>query len=425
MSDRQAVGPPRGHEPPGRSGLPPRRLGSLPLNVWAVTLTSFLTDISSEMLAWLIPLFLNNILRAPTAAIGLIEGCAETTASVLKVFSGWFSDRLGRRKWLAVAGYGISTLAKPFLLIISTWTGVLAVRVADRVGKGIRTAPRDALVADSIDASQRGLAFGIHRAGDTAGAVLGVLIALFVIRQGQGRLGTLSAPLFRTLVVISVVPAVLAVVGLALLARETPAVRSPGPRPRLSLSPFDGRFRWFLVTMVLFTLGNSSDAFLVLRAQNVGLSVPGILGMVLSFNLVYSLLSGPAGSLSDRIGRRRVLVAGWVVYALIYLGFARITAGWQAWALMTVYGVYAALSDGVAKAFVADLVPPSLRGTAYGIFHTAIGLSALPASLLAGIVWEGLGQWPGWGPSAPFNLGAGLALIASSLLACSSGSPRK
>jgi MFS family permease len=169
--------------------------------------------------------------------------------------------------------------------------------------------------------------------------------------------------------------------------------------------------------MMVFTLGNSSDAFLVLRAQQAGLSVLGVLGMVLSYNLVYSLLSGPAGALSDRIGRRRLLLAGWIVYALIYLGFARISAGWQAWVLMTLYGTYAACCDGVAKAFVADLVPASLRGTAYGIFHTAIGLAALPASLIAGFLWEGLGAWRGWGPSAPFYFGAGMALVASLLLA--------
>ncbi|MGO9596771.1 MAG: MFS transporter [Isosphaeraceae bacterium] len=393
-----------------------RILSSLPRNVWVVTLTSFLTDVSSEMLVWILPLYLNNVLGAPMAAIGLIEGAAETTASLLKVFSGWISDRLGQRKWLAVAGYAISTLAKPALLAVLTWRGVLAVRIADRIGKGIRTAPRDALVADSIDASQRGLAFGIHRAGDTAGAVLGVLIALFVVANGQASSSSLSAPVFRTLVVASVVPAVLAVLSLALLARDTSETGNHGPGQRLGLRLIDGRFRFFLLATVVFTLGNSSDAFLILRAQNVGLSLPGILGMVLSYNLVYALFSGPAGALSDRVGRRRLLVAGWLFYALIYLGFARITAGWQAWAMMTVYGLYAAACEGVAKAFVADLVPASDRGTAYGVFHTAVGLAAMPASLLAGILWQGIGGWPGWGPSAPFILGAALALFASILL---------
>ena len=400
--------------PAARRDVP--SLFALPRNVWVVTLTSFLTDISSEMLIWILPLYLNNLLGAPMAAIGLIEGAAETTASLLKVGSGWISDRLGQRKWLAVAGYAISTLAKPALLVVLTWPGVLAVRIADRIGKGIRTAPRDALVADSIDASQRGLAFGIHRAGDTAGAVLGVLVALLVVTIGQASKNSLSAPVFRTLVVVSVVPAVLAVLGLALLARDTPETGKPGARERLGLHLVGGRFRFLLLALVVFTLGNSSDAFLILRAQNAGLTLPGILGMVLSYNLVYALFSGPAGALSDRVGRRRLLVAGWLLYALIYLGFARVTAGWQAWALMTAYGLYTAACEGVAKAYVADLVPASDRCTAYGVFHTAVGLAAMPASLLAGILWQGIGGWSGWGPSAPFFLGAVLALLASVLL---------
>ena len=406
---------------------------SLSANVWVLTLTSFLTDISSEMLVWLIPLFLSNVIGARTAAIGLIEGTAETVASLLKVVSGWLSDLLGRRKSLAVAGYAISTLAKPCLLLVSSWPGVLAVRVGDRLGKGIRTAPRDALLADSSPDAWRGLAFGVHRAGDTAGAFLGVLIALLVVWSGQGKSNRLSSGVFRTLVIGSVIPAVLAVISLASLAREVPPTRasrrvrsadSNEARPEkvrtadpAGLTHLSRRFRVFLAIMIVFTLGNSADAFLVLRAQQLGLPVLGVLGMVMSFNLVYSLLSGPAGAFSDRIGRRRVLIAGWVVYTLIYLGFARATAGWQAWTLMTLYGAYFACSDGVAKAFVADLVPSSLRGTAYGVFHTAIGLAALPASLIAGILWDGIGPWSGWGPAAPFYFGAALAAIASLLLA--------
>jgi MFS family permease len=395
----------------------PGGLRRLPRNVWAVTVTSFLTDISSEMLVWLLPLYLSNVLGAPTAAIGLIEGAAETTASVLKVFSGWLSDVLGRRKWLAVGGYALSTVAKPFLLAVSSWPGVLAVRIADRVGKGIRTAPRDALVADSVAPASRGLAFGIHRAGDTAGALVGVLIALFATRLGQSESNTLSPTVFQALVVASVLPAVLAVLGLATLARETHVPSRHRELPGLTLAPFDARFRAFLAIIVLFTLGNSSDAFLVLRAQRAGLSISGVLVMVLSYNLVYAVLSGPAGALSDRIGRRKLLVGGWFVYAVIYFGFSSITAGWQAWILMTLYGVYAACFEGVAKAFVADLVPPAARGTAYGIFHTAVGLAALPASLIAGILWEGIGPWPGWGPRAPFLFGSVMALTACLLLA--------
>jgi MFS family permease len=401
-----------------------RMVRSLPRNVWVVTLTSFLTDISSEMIVWLLPLFLSDVLTARTAAIGLIEGAAESTASVLKVFSGWLSDRLGRRKWLAVFGYGISTLAKPLLLLATSWTGVLAIRISDRFGKGLRTAPRDALLADSVDRSRHGLAFGLHRAGDTAGAVLGVLVALVAVSLGASAETHLSSSLFRRLVILSTVPAVLGVAVLAVFARETPIPTGNRTPPRLSLAPFDRRFRWFLAIVVLFTLGNSSDAFLVLRAQRIGLPVSGVLGMVLSYNLVYAALAGPAGALSDRIGRRWLLVGGWIVYALIYLGFAAITAGWQAWVLMTLYGVYAACFEGVAKAFIADLVPSHQRGTAYGIFNTAVGVAALPASLLAGILWEGIGSWPGWGPSAPFLFGSILALAAAILLSVLTREPQ-
>jgi MFS family permease len=392
-------------------------LRRLPGNVWVVTLTSFFTDVSSEMLFTLLPLYLSNVLGARTSEIGLIEGVAETTASLLKLVSGWLSDRLGRRKWLAVAGYAISTAVKPLLLLANSWVWVLAVRFGDRVGKGIRTAPRDALLADSTPAEMRGLAFGIHRAGDTFGAVVGLIVALAVVSAaGQGTAVRLVRSSFLTLVVLSVPPAALAVLGLALAARET-SVRSKAPGaglpPRATALP--GRFRAFLLVMILFTLGNSSDAFLVLRAQHSGLALRGVLGMMISFNLVYALFSGPAGALSDRLGRRRLILLGWLIYAGIYLGFAGVTAGWQAWSLMTLYGFYYALTDGVARAYVADIVPAELRGRAYGLYNAAIGLTALPASLIAGILWQGVGPWHGFGAAAPFVFGAGMALLSAVL----------
>jgi len=393
-------------------------LASLPRNVWVVTLTSFLTDISSEMLTNLLPLFLFNVLGAKTNVIGLIEGTAETTASVLKVFSGWLSDRLGQRKWLAVGGYALSAFSKPFLFFANSWEWVLGVRFGDRLGKGLRTAPRDALVADSIDEKQRGLAFGLHRAGDTAGAVVGLLVALGVVWFVQRADLTLERSTFHTLVLFSIIPAALAVIGLALGARETPipAERRAARAPSFSLAAFDARFKFFLFIVVLFTLGNSSDAFLILRAQAAGLPVLGVLGMMITFNAVYTLVSGPAGALSDRVGRRRLIVGGWAVYGLIYLGFASVTAGWQAWALMAVYGIYYGLTEGVAKALVADLVPAEKRGTAYGLFNAAIGLTAFPASFIAGILWQGAFGWNGFGPGAPFYFGAVMALLACALL---------
>lgn len=392
-------------------------LRNIPRNVWVLTVTSFLTDVSSEMLLNLIPLFLANVLGVRTGVIGLIEGVAESTASLLKLISGWLSDRLGRRKGLTVAGYGLSTLAKPFLYFATSWWWVLGVRFADRVGKGLRTAPRDALIADSTGTDQRGLSFGLHRAGDTAGAVVGVLIALGVVWTAQGgRLG-LTRATFQAVVLWSIVPAALAVLVLVLGVREVPTRRPTSTsRPAVSLRGLGRRFHGFLAIVVLFTLGNSSDAFLILRGQERGLSVVGVLGMVLTFNLIYSLVSGPAGALSDRIGRRRVIVSGWLVYGLIYLGFALAQAGWQVWALFAIYGVYYGLTEGTARALVADLVAPEQRGTAYGAYNAMVGLAAFPASLIAGLLWQGLGAWSGFGPAAPFLFGAGMALLATMLL---------
>ncbi|MBI5830165.1 MAG: MFS transporter [Chloroflexi bacterium] len=388
----------------------------LPRNVWVVTVTSFLTDVSSEMVVHVLPLYLANVLGARTDVIGLIEGAGETAASLLKLLSGWLSDRLGSREWLTVAGYGLSTLAKPFLLIAGTWEAVLAVRLSDRVGKGIRTAPRDALIADSIDGAQRGLAFGLHRAGDTAGAALGLLVALIVVASVQHFGMLLTADTFKTLVAISIVPAALAVVALAFGVREVP-LKTGARLPRLSLAEFDNRFKAFLLIVVLFTLGNSSDAFLVLRAQERGVSVTGIMAMVLLFNIVYAILAGPAGKLSDRIGRRRLIVAGWLVYGLIYLGFALAGAGWQLFALYALYGIYYGVTEGVGNALIADLVAPEQRGTAYGLYNAAVAVMALPASFIAGVLWQGIGSFAGFGPRAPFLFGAALAVVSALLLA--------
>lgn len=388
---------------------------TLPRNVWVVTATSFLTDISSEMIFSLLPLFLANVLGAKTSVIGLIEGVAETTASLLKLFSGWLSDRLRARKWITVAGYGLSAISKPFLYAVTSWWGVLAVRFADRVGKGVRTAPRDALVADSIDEQHRGLAFGLHRAGDTAGAAVGLLLALLIVLATQAGAATLSRDTFQVAVLLSIIPAALAVIVLILGARDVP-VTAQRPAPRLTLRGFDRRFYFFLLAVIVFTLGNSSDAFLILRAQERGLDVAGVMAMVLSFNVVYALVSGPAGALSDRVGRRRLIVGGWLIYGLIYLGFALAAQSWQVWALYALYGVYYGAAEGSAKALVADLVEPDKRGTAYGVYNAAVGLMALPASVLAGLLWQGVGGWDGFGPGAPFLCGAFLALTATAIL---------
>lgn len=388
----------------------------LPRNVWAVGLTSFLMDVSSEMVLNILPLFLANVLGVKTNIIGLIEGIAEATASILKLFSGWLSDKLGGRKWLAVIGYGLSALSKPFFYIASSWELIAGVRWADRVGKGVRTAPRDALVADSVTKETLGLAFGFHRALDTAGALLGILIAAVVVWLAQKNTLDLSLTTFQTVVLISLLPAFLAVLSLVIGAKDVP-VQSQRAVPRFSLRSMGHPFLVFLVIVSIFTLGNSSDAFLVLRAQTLGVTVTGILIMLAMFNLIYSLVSTPAGSLSDRIGRRRLIIGGWLVYAAIYIGFALAQTAWQVWLLYVIYGLYYGMAYGSANALVADLVPEQLRGTAYGTYNAIIGLLAFPSSLIAGLLWQGAGSWGGFGPSAPFLFGGTLALIAALLMA--------
>jgi MFS family permease len=395
----------------------PGARAAMPRNVWVATAASFLTDASSEMLHNSIPLFLVNVLGAGTALVGVVEGVAESTASVLKLFSGYFSDRFRNRKRLAVLGYGVSTVAKPFLYVATTWTGVLGLRFAERFGKGIRTAPRDALIADCVDERCRGAAFGLHRAGDTAGAIVGLAAALLILLASQRGAALLTRHTFQLLVIASSIPAVLAVIVLAAGLREPRASAKPAAVPRLSLAGFDRRFKLFLLIVVVFTLGNSSDAFLILRAQNAGLPLAGIFGMMITMNLVYAAVARPAGALSDRFGRRRFLILGWLLYAAVYAGFGAARTGWHAWALMGVYGLYYGLTEGVAKAFVADLVPAERRGTAYGVYHAAVGITAFPASLIAGLLWQGAGRWDGFGPRAPFIFGGALALAAAAMLA--------
>ena len=377
--------------------------------------TSLLNDMSSDMLLNLIPFFLANILGVRTVVIGLIEGIAETTASLLKIYFGALSDRLGKRKPFAVIGYALSALTKPLLYFAGAWGWILSVRVADRIGKGVRTAPRDALIADSIDNTQRGLAFGLHRASDTLGAFLGLGIAAFIVWRTQAQAALLSLDTFKLIVLVSIVPAVLGVLVLASGAVEVTGAAKGAETKRLSLKEMDPRFKYFLLVLVLFTLGNSSDAFILLRGQERGLSILQVMGMSLTFNAVYTLLAGPLGGWSDKVGRRRLILGGWLAYGLVYLGFAFSQTGWQVWMLFALYGLYYASTEGAARALVADLVPQAQRGGAYGLYNAAIGITVLPASLLAGVLWQGIGTWTGFGASAPFFFGAVMALLAGIL----------
>lgn len=370
-------------------------------NVFILGIASFFTDLSTEAIYPLVPLFLTSVLGAPFAVVGLIEGIAESTASVLKVFSGWLSDRWRRRLPLAIAGYSISAFAKPLMAAATVWPVVLFLRFSDRLGKGIRNAPRDALIADATEPATRGRAFGFHRAADTAGAACGALLALAVL--------VLFGERYRLVFLLSAIPASLGVASL-FLVRERRRPHGHEAPPRLSLSQFDHRFKMFLVASAVFALGNSSDAFLILRARDLGLSaVAAVLAYVI-FNLVYAALSMPAGSLSDRLGRRRVIAAGFVIFSLVYLGFGLAGSGAAMWPLFAVYGIYMAMTEGVGKAFAADMAPRGATGTALGTYHTLTGLLTFFSSLLAGILWDGLG------PRAPFFFGAGAGVVATVLL---------
>jgi MFS family permease len=385
----------------------PKRFFGLSRNVFVFGFVSLLNDLSSEITIRTLPLFLANVLGVKTSIIGLIEGIADSTSTLLKMVSGWLSDKFQKRKPLVLAGYALSSFSKPLFYFAMTWPFVLLLRFLDRVGKGIRTSPRDALIADSTDLEHQGRAFGYNRAMDPVGAVFGLLAAAaFVTLAGLGT-AVLTRSTYQTLVLIAAVPASISVLLIIFFIKDQPPQTVKHDRPRLSLKGFDRRFKIFLAINVVFTLGNSSDAFLILRSQQLGLSLIEIFIMLAMFNLTTSLVSFPAGVLSDKIGRHKVIIAGWLIYGLIYLGFAVARSGWQVWVLFTLYGFYYGATEGVAKALVADVVPHSdKRGTAYGLYNAAVGVSAFPASLIAGVLWQSIG------PAAPFLFGSVLALGA-------------
>ncbi|MFC2010720.1 MFS transporter [Chloroflexota bacterium] len=399
-------------EPFGTDTNRKRILGLNP-NVFFLGIVSLLTDISSDMIFTLVPLFLANVLGAAGTIVGLVGGLSEGADAIFRIFSGWLSDKIGKRKLLAVSGYSISTIAKPFLYLANAWGVVLAVRFTDRVGKGIRTSSRDALIADSVSAGERGRGFGLHRAMDTTGAFLGLVIAAIIVYlvQGTGAI-ELNLRCFRWLVIGGIIPAVLAVIVLLVFVREKKRERAPdsSSQARMSLSgikgSFDTRFWLFLAIMAVFTLGNSSDFFVILRAQNLGAPLLHVVLMLVLWNAAEALFSLPMGVLSDRLGRRRVIILGWFIYILVYLGFAVSSSIWQVWLLFLCYGVYYGTVQGIARAFVADLAPEDKRGTAYGLYHGVVGLSLVAASLIAGVLWDVVS------PSAPFYFGATLAFVA-------------
>jgi len=384
---------------------PPKIFG-LPPNIFLLGLISLLTDVSSEMIFTLMPLFLANVLSAVPVIIGLITGISDGVASAMKFFSGWISDKVGRRKWLVFAGYSLSNFVKPIMYFASSWGIAFGVRFTDRFGKGIRTAPRDALIADSLTSAERGRGFGLHRAMDTGGAAIGLLLTALIIFSLQYNALNLEKNTYQWLVLFGVIPGLLALMVFPFIREKRHEVSERFVGTRVSGNGLDKRFIIFIGIMFLFTLGNSSDAFLILRAQNLGSCVLDIAIMLLVFNLVYAAVALPAGMLSDRIGRRRVLVMAWLVYGFVYAGFAAASVLWQVWLLFAFYGVYYGLSEGVARAFIADLVPEGRRGTACGIFHGVVGVTLLPAGLIAGWLWESVS------PATTFYFGAGLSFLA-------------
>lgn len=395
-----------------------RRYRRLPRNVFAISLVSLLNDASSEIIYPLLPVFLNMTLGVSPRILGTIEGAAESASSLLKLFAGHFSDRVGRRKGLVVFGYAISSLMRPLLALANSWYQVLGIRLADRVGKGIRSAPRDAMIADAVRVEERGLAFGFHRAMDHSGAVIGPLIGYGLVLLFAADRNNPTAGDFQKIFLLASVPALAAVLVVAFFVREsqkprkTPAAVDPVTTPplRLSLRGFDGNFKRFLLIIALFTLSNSSDFFLILRARDAGVSVVSIPLLWAGLHVTKVLSSIFGGDLSDRLGRKRLIVSGWILYAAVYGGFAFVSNPTSAWALFLIYGIYFGLAEGAEKALVADLVRPEQRGTAYGLYNLAFGITVFPASLLMGAVWE----WRG--PQTAFLVSAVLGATAAVLL---------
>lgn len=393
-----------------------RRYKRLPRNVFAISLVSLLNDISSEIIYPLLPAFLLLTLNASAGVVGIIEGTAESISSLLKLFAGYFSDKRGKRKGFVVWGYALSSFVRPLLAFAGSWYQVFALRLIDRVGKGIRSAPRDAMIADAVTVKERGLAFGLHRAMDHTGATLGPLFGYLLVLLFAGDRVALTPGDFTSVFLLASIPALAAVIVVSFFVRESYKPRS---RPKndavsvlpvkLSLRGFDGNFKGFLIIIAIFTLSNSSDAFLLLRAQSVGISVQELplLWAVLHVSKVVSSLYG--GHLSDILGRRRLIVAGWILYAAVYAGFAFVSNAISVWILFLVYGIYFGLVEGAEKALVADLVKPEQRGTAYGLYNLAFGITVLPASLLMGFLWD----WRG--PQTAFLVSAVLGATAAIL----------
>ncbi len=381
---------------PGMAVRPFRRI---PRAAWLLGLTSLFADLSSELVYPLIPIFLTVTLGAPVTAVGLVEGIAEAIAYLARPAAGRWSDAAGARKPFVVAGYGLAAAGKLLLFLAPAWGVALAGRAIDRFGKGLRTPARDALLADVTTPADRGRIFGFHRSFDTLGAVVGPLVALAV-------LAAIGEQHLRWAIGIAVIPAAVSVL-VVLRVPERRAPRLADGQPAARLRDLPPAFWLFLGATAIFMVGNSSDAFLILRARDLGLATTAVVLAYVLYNAVYAIAAYPLGALSDRLPRPALLIGGYLAFALVYLGFAAAGAAAAAWVLFAIYGVYIAATEGVTKAFVADLAPPAVRTTALGLFQGVTGGLVLLASLLAGILWDRVG------PAAPFYLGAAAALLAA------------
>jgi MFS family permease len=371
-------------------------------NIFLTGLVSFFMDFSSEMVYPLVPLFLSSVLGVQKSIIGLIEGIAESTASLLKVFSGWLSDRLGHRKWLMALGYGISTLSRPLTATAPNWGQVLGSRFMDRFGKGIRNAPRDALIAESCEENNLGRSFGFHRGMDTLGAVVGPATSFALLAYFNDQ--------YRLIFWLSMIPGALAVLTIIFFIRDTQGRLTGAPGTlQLKWSSFSGAYKLFILVATLFSLGNSSDVFLILRAQNVGVPAAVIPLVYLVFNIIYGLGALPAGILSDRLGPKPIIFSAFIFFGFIYLGFSQASNSWHIWILFIAYGVFMAMTEGVQKAFLASLVPQEFKATGFGLYNTLVGLAVLPASLIGGLLWDRLG------PQATFLYGTVTAWLSAAL----------
>ncbi len=375
------------------------QLRTLDPNVRRLGFVSLLADLSSEIAYPLFPIFVTTVLGAPVAVLGLIEGVAEATASITKYPFGQATDYTGRRKPFVLAGYTLGALGKLVIAVSPGWGMALGGRFTDRLGKGMRTAPRDDLIAANTAPGQQGLAFGLHRSMDTMGAVLGPLVALALVQAGVS---------LRLIFAIAVIPGLLSVVAIVFLVRE----RREEPQRRafrLSL-PGSPAFRWLLAGSLLFAVGNSSDAFILLKAKDVGASTAAVILLYVLYNIVYSAGSLPLGGLSDRVGQYPVVIAGYVVFAAVYVGFAAAGSGWALAGLFAIYGLYIAATEGTSKALIGRAIPTGERASALGLYYTATGLASFAASTIGGLLWTA------WGPWATFAYGAAAALASAALM---------